>query len=201
MIYIRDSVYHKRKYDLEPRDTECMWIEIQLNHIRILFGLFYRPPNSDMSYYSSIENSISLAMDTQINNIIITGAFNLDMLSDQTARKVSELCEQFSLSQTITEPTNYTEHSFSLIDLILTSDKGNLIYSGVAEPFLHQEMRFMASSSILRLQRNHSHVAFGVTTEEITTSYETKFPIQTGIRYQIQMSMSMPLIIQTTLIL
>ena len=142
MIYIRDSVYHKRRYDLEPRDTECIWIEIKLNHIRILFGLFYRPPNSDMSYYSSIEDSISLAMDTQINNIIITGDFNLDMLSHQTARKVSELCEQFSLSQTITEPTHYTEHSSSLIDLILTSDKGNLIYSGVAEPFLHQDMRY-----------------------------------------------------------
>ena len=119
-----------------------MWIEIQLNHTRILFCLFYRPPNSDMSYYSSIEDSISLAMDTQINNNIITGDFKLDMLSHQTARKVSELCEQFSLSQTITEPTHYTEHSSSLIGLILTSDKGNLIYSGVAEPFLHQDMRY-----------------------------------------------------------
>ena len=81
VIYIRDSDYHKRRYDLEPRDTECMWIEIQLNHTRLLFGLFYRPPKSDMSYYSSIEDSISLAMDTQINNIIITGDFNLDILS------------------------------------------------------------------------------------------------------------------------
>lgn len=168
MIYIRDSVYHKRRHDLEPRDTECLWIEIQLKHTRILFGLFYRPPNSDMTYYSSIEDSISLAMDTQINNIIITGDFNLDMLSHQTARKVSELCEQFSLFQTIAEPTHYTEHSSSLIDLILTNDKSNLIYSGVAEPFLHQDIRctvrFMASLNIPRLQENLLHIRFGVTT-------------------------------------
>ena len=141
MIYIRESLYHNRRHDLEPRYIECMWIEIQLKHTRILFGLFYRPPNSDMTYYYSTEDSISLAMDTQINNIIITGDLNLDMLSHQIARKVSELCEQFSLLQTITEPTHYTAHSSSLKDL-LTNDKSNLIYSDVAEPFLHQDIRY-----------------------------------------------------------
>ena len=138
MIYVKESLFYKRRYDLEPRNTECIWIEIQLNHTRVLFGLFYRPPNSNAAYLASIEDSISLALDTQINNIIVTGDFNLDMLNNNTSRKVSELCEQFSLYQTITEPTHFTENSSSLIDIILTSDKSNLIYSGVAEPFLHQ---------------------------------------------------------------
>ena len=73
---------------------------------------------------------------------IVTGDFNLDMLCNHTSRKVFELCEQFSLYQTITEPTHYTENSSSLIDIILTSDKSNLIYSGVAEPFLQQDIRY-----------------------------------------------------------
>ena len=81
-------------------------------------------------------------MDTQINNIIITGDFNLDVFSRQTSRKVSELCEQFSLYQTVSEPTHFTENSSSLIDIILTNDKSNLIYSGVAEPFLNQNVRY-----------------------------------------------------------
>ena len=93
MIYVKDSVFYKRRHDLEPHSVECIWIEIQLKHTRILFCLLYRPPNSDMAYFSSIEDSISLALDTHINNIIVTGDFNLDMLSHQTVRKVSELCE------------------------------------------------------------------------------------------------------------
>ena len=78
---------------------------------------------------------MSLAMDTQINNVIVTGDFSFNMLNHQTSRKI---CEQFSLYQTITE--HNTEHSSSLINIILTSDKNNLIYSNVAEPFLHQDV-------------------------------------------------------------
>ena len=77
MIYVKDSLYYKRRNDLEPCNLECIWIEIQLNHTRVLFGLFYRPPNSDAAYLSSIEDSISLALDTQITNIIVTGDFNI----------------------------------------------------------------------------------------------------------------------------
>ena len=101
----------------------------------------FAPLKSDMEYFSSIEDSISLALDTQINNIVVTGDFYLDIYRHQTARKVFEICEQFSLYQTVTEPTHYTENSSSLIDIVLTSDKSNLINSGVAEPFLHQDKR------------------------------------------------------------
>ena len=142
MIYVKESVIYKRRYDLEALNVECIWLEMQLNHSRIIFGLFYRPPNSDIVYFSGIEDSISLAVDTQIRNIIVTGDFNLNMLNEQTSRKTTDLCEQFSLYQTIIEPTHFTENSSSLIDIILTSDKSNINYSGVTDPFLYQETRY-----------------------------------------------------------
>ena len=108
---------------------------------RILFGLFYRPPNSAL-YLSAIEDSIFLALDTQISNIIVTGDFNLNVLNPHTSNKISDICTQFSLYQTITEPTHFTEHSSSLIDVVFTSDNSNILYSGVAEPFLHQDIRY-----------------------------------------------------------
>ena len=52
------------------------------------------------------------------------------------------LCTQFSLYQPIDQPTHYTEHSSSLIDIILVSNKDNLMFSGVGDPFLNQEMRY-----------------------------------------------------------
>ena len=58
MIYVKDFLHYKRQTDLEHRNFENIWIEITNSHKRILFGLFYRPPNSDSNYFSDIEDSI-----------------------------------------------------------------------------------------------------------------------------------------------
>ena len=130
-IYVKDSVHYTRRNDFEPLNIECIWIEIKLKQTRILFGLFYRPPNSDALYLSAIEDSKSLALDTQISNFIVTGDCNLNVLNQHTPNKISDICTQFSLYQTITEPTHFTEHSSSLIDVVFTSDRFNILYSGV----------------------------------------------------------------------
>ena len=138
IIYVKDPVHYTRRNDLEPLNIECIWIEIKLKQTRTLFGLFYRPP----LYLSAIEDSISLALDTQISNFIVTGDFNLNVLNQHTPNKISDICTQFSLYQTITEPTHFTEHSSSLIDVVFTSDRFNILYSEVSEHFVHQDIRY-----------------------------------------------------------
>ena len=55
-----------------------IWLELTNNHKHVLFGLFYSPPNSNSNYFSDIEDSIALAVDSPgISEIIITGDFNL----------------------------------------------------------------------------------------------------------------------------
>ena len=142
LLYIKKALYYKRRADLEIRGVESIWIELVNHNKHILFGLFYRPPNSDTNYYTNIENSIALAVDTGIAEIIITGDFNLNLLNPQTARKIETFCTIFSLYQSINKPTHYTENSSSLIDIVLVSNKDNLILSGVGEPFLNQEIRY-----------------------------------------------------------
>ena len=85
-------------------------------------------------------DSIALAVDTGISEIIITGDLNLNFLSSPTRRKIEALCTQFMLFQSITQPTHFTETSSSLIDLILVSNKDHLVISGVGDPFLHPEI-------------------------------------------------------------
>ena len=121
---------------------ECLWIEVINPRRRILFGLFYRAPNSDANYYNNIEDSVSLAVDTGIKDIVITGDFNLNYPNHTSRRKIDSLCMQFSLHQSISQPTHFTEHSSSLTDIILVSNKENLILSGVTDPFLNQDVRF-----------------------------------------------------------
>ena len=123
MIYVKEGIYYKRRDDLEIQGIECICIEVANHNKRILFALFYRPPNSNMSYLNDIEDSIALAVDTGISEIIITGDLNLNFLSSPTRRKIEALCTQFMLFQSITQPTHFTETSSSLIDVILVSNK------------------------------------------------------------------------------
>ena len=64
------------------------------------------------------------------------------MLNIQSSLKIKDLCEQYSLKQTINEPTHFTEHSSSLLDIILSSNVAHLIFSGVGDPLLTQEVRY-----------------------------------------------------------
>lgn len=142
ILYIRDNISYKRRHDLEPPGVECIWVELILHHKHVLFGLFYRPPSSDNEYYTKIDDSIHLAIDTNIDDVVISGDFNYNMSNVATSRKIDSLCQQYSLHQCITEPTNFTEHSQSIIDIILVKNKQNILLSGVGEPILQQDIRF-----------------------------------------------------------
>ena len=121
LLYVKENIHYKRRLDLEIKGIESIWIELSNKHKRILFGLFYRPPNSDINYYLDIENSLHLAIDTDISDIIVTGDFKFNMLSPLTSRKKESFCTQFSLFQSITDPTHFTEHSSSFIGILLVS--------------------------------------------------------------------------------
>ena len=103
VIYVKESLNYKRRQDLELPGIECIWLEIILQHKRLLFGLFYRPPNSDQIYHSLIEDSIHLAIDSGITDVIVTGDFNYNLMNDVTNRKILSICQQFSMHQYITE--------------------------------------------------------------------------------------------------
>ena len=83
-----------------------------------------------------------MALDTGIADIIVTGDFNLNILNSPSARKIISLFQQFSLYQSIDQPTHFTENSTSLIDIILVSNRNNLVLSGVGDPFLNQDIRY-----------------------------------------------------------
>ena len=62
----------------------------------ILFGLFYRLQKSNANYYSMIEDSLSLAIDTNRSDTTVTGDFNFNLLNPRSSTKIRSLCTQFS---------------------------------------------------------------------------------------------------------
>ena len=75
IVYIKYSIHYKRHRVLELNGVECIWVELTLRQKHVLFGVFYRPPSADALYFSSIEYSIHLALDTDVNDIILTSDF------------------------------------------------------------------------------------------------------------------------------
>ena len=96
ILYIKNNLSYTRRNDLEIGGLECIWIQIKSNNNRnILYGVFYRPPNSDSTYTSPIEDSIDLAINSDIAVVIITGDFKLNIMNENQFRKIETLCNQF----------------------------------------------------------------------------------------------------------
>ena len=143
ILYVKNNLSYIRRQDLELNNLECIWVQIKsCNKRNILYGVFYRPPNSDSVYISQIEDSIGLAIDSSISDVIITGDFNLNTMNQTQFRKVEALCNQFNMTQCIDEPTHFTENSHSTIDLLFVTNKNSILTTGVGEPFLDLSMRY-----------------------------------------------------------
>ena len=91
-VYVKGMFHSRQRNDLELRNVECVWVEILIKNKPVLIGTFYRPPNSNALVLSDIETSIDLAHDTGIKDIIITGDFNLDLLKQNTRKKIDDIC-------------------------------------------------------------------------------------------------------------
>ena len=124
-LYVRDNIPCKRRTDLELRDLESVWVELQVKCKRILVGGFYKPPNSSPDYFELLKESIDRACNTDIIDIIITGDFNC-IMAQSIPNKMRELMSEYNLSQLISDDTHFTEHSSSLLDLILVRNKENI---------------------------------------------------------------------------
>ena len=74
--------------------------------------------------------------------MFITGDFNRNTLKATLIKKNCNICQYFNLDQLIVEPTHFTENTSSIIDLVFTSNKSNILSSGVGDPFLEQNVQY-----------------------------------------------------------
>ena len=80
LVYVKDSLSVSRRHDLEVNGIESIWLEVRVKKKPILIGTFYRSPGSPVSYLSQIQDSIGLAVDTGIKDIVVTGYLNQNYL-------------------------------------------------------------------------------------------------------------------------
>jgi hypothetical protein len=83
------------------------------------------------------------------HDIIITGDFNINQLSDNHRNKISSLLTQYSFQQLITEPTYMTEHSSSLLDLVMVNNPTSVLHTEVGPPLLNQVRYHLPITGVL----------------------------------------------------
>ena len=108
-VYADKNSYVKRRNDLEIQNVESIWLEVTVQHRKILIGTFYRQLNSHSDILLEIENSIGLAYDTNTKEILFTGDFKFDLLKQKSFKKLNDVSQYFGLESLISEPTNFTE--------------------------------------------------------------------------------------------
>ena len=126
--------------DLISGNVETVCIEVSVKNNKCLVSGFYRPPNTGTDYWDLIEATFDNMSNSPVKELIILGDFNCDMISSGT-NKITYLASSYNLTQMIDEPTHYTEHSSSTIDLVLVNKPENVLYSGVSSPFIPNLVR------------------------------------------------------------
>ncbi|KAL0879390.1 hypothetical protein ABMA27_003151 [Loxostege sticticalis] len=98
-----------------------MWLSTRLSGQNIMIGTAYRPPTQDIELFlDAITESVTSF--TKADGLILLGDFNINLLETGSGRcKIFMQCIQsLNLAQLITEPTHFTDHSGTLIDVICT---------------------------------------------------------------------------------
>ena len=56
--------------------------------------------------------------------------------------KIKDVMQEYNMKPLINEPSNFTEHSATLIDLILVLDDVNILTSGIDDTFIPDQIRY-----------------------------------------------------------
>ena len=62
---------------------------------------------------------------------------------------MTDLIQEYNLTQLINEPTHFTENSSSLIDLILVRNNAHVLTSGVTDTFIPDQIRYHCPTVVL----------------------------------------------------
>ena len=134
LLYIRDTIPYTEWNDLLSNALEMICIEISRPCIKpFLVSTWYRPPNSDVQIFHDFEVFLRNC-DLEDKELILLGDLNCDMSKsppETHTRRLLFLSSLYQSDQLINEPTRVTEASATLIDLLMTNNKQNIIQNRV----------------------------------------------------------------------
>ena len=168
--YVRADLCFKRR-NVFSNSIENVFFNLLIPKLKSLsIGIFYRPPNVN-TFLETFVNNLKL-IDLKKTEVYFLGDFNINLLVNDTfvlkenqsldfrnincplKSKYKELCQTFSLKETIHEPTRITSTTSSHLDQILTNAGRKISQKGVIDVVLLDHRLICCTQKILRTKAN-----------------------------------------------
>ena len=156
IIYCKDSVFSKRRIDLENDDIEIIWIEVKIDCHTFLLGCLYRPESS-IAYWSKLDTMLETVIGTDMN-VIITGDINVNMLNIEQSPHLNHLLIKHNLTNLVTEPTRITPTTSTLLDVVLTNNI-SIIQNTVVHPPICSDHSVVSFDVLYSIFKQKSYIS------------------------------------------
>lgn len=137
-MYIKSNLHPKRRSDREVLNVECVLTELSIKGNKYLYGTFYRPPTRQyrcgMILSTLLNLLLILTLKILLLHVISMQIYSFLTLSLQDSLK---FCEHLTRLK-----THFTQHSSSLVDVIIISNSCILSRTYAGEYFLGQYLRY-----------------------------------------------------------
>ena len=140
-------VYYRDSLKIKVLDTgidkieniEEIWIQVQRKKFpSFIIGCIYRHPKALAASFSYLSDVFKVML-LKRKPIFILGDFNDDYLN--RGNHINKVCKNLNLWQIIDKPTRITQHSSTLLDLIITNNINMIVQSEVTpSPIADHEM-------------------------------------------------------------
>lgn len=121
-FYVRQGII--TKLQKHPTSSlEQLWLKVQFQSTSLAVGTAYRPESVGVQEaLDALSESINSMARCDLTCVL--GDFNIDMASPNTpkAQELKHFCHQHNLEQLVKEPTRITQHSETILDLVLTDN-------------------------------------------------------------------------------
>ncbi len=170
LMYIRETIPFSERNDLLTAcSLEILCVEISRPCSKpFLVSTWYRPPGSVTRLFDDFETFLRRC-DLENKELLLMGDLNCDVSKsppDAHTRRLLFLSCIYQFEQLINEPTRVTRTSATLIDLIFTNKKENIIKSGVihlgiSDHSLILPLKFF-NSELYKAKKSYFHDKFEV---------------------------------------
>ena len=128
-IFVRDTFECEKIEELcfQVDDFESVFVKIERNNKILIVGTIYKPPNcmNDI-FMSTLETVLNTLSRNRSRYKIVCGDFNFDLFKVNDDNNCSNFLNTFlsnAFIPLITKPTRITDHSYSLIDNIFSTNE------------------------------------------------------------------------------
>ena len=134
-VFVKNTFSNKvKKIDVnyKEKQPEIIFLEIEVNNIKLIVGVLYKSPCIRYGVFSDIFEYLAYFC-TKYEHVLFLGDLNIDLSkANSPAAKFlfEDIINPLSLTQIINTPTRITDTSSTLIDLIMVNNANYVKFSG-----------------------------------------------------------------------